>query len=157
MLVTPPSLREEHEEIMRSLYEYSKVATETGRAIRELLGILEPHFEKEEKLAMPILGSISELVSGNHVTNLQEIAASQGPLLQEYDVMLEEHSELKKSILKARKVAENEKRQDVVDLLDGLAHHAMVEEEVLYPAALLAGTVAKLVMSSKPAIIAGVA
>ena len=39
--------------------------------------------------------------------------------------------------------------EEVVDLLEALAHHARVEEEVLYPAALLAGTVAKCLMPSE--------
>ena len=149
MLVTPPSLKVGHKEMIGSLQEYASFQDGTGKAIRELLDVLEPHFEKEETLAMPVLGSIPELVSGDHVTDLREIAESQGALLQEYDKMFEEHSELKKFIVRAQKIAREEKHEQVVDLLDGLAHHARVEEEVLYPTALLVGTVAKCLLPSQ--------
>lgn len=149
MLVTPPSLKEEHKEIMGSLREFAINPDRTGRAIAELLDVLEPHFEKEEKLAMPVLGSISELVSGDRVTDLREIAESQVALLKEYDKMFDEHSEVRKFIVRAEKIAREEKHEEVVDLLEGLAHHARVEEEVLYPAALLVGTVAKCLMPSQ--------
>ena len=149
MLVIPTSLREEHKEIMGSLREFAVLPGATGRVIMELLDVLEPHFEKEEKLAMPVLGSISELVSGDHVIDLREIAESQGALLSEYDKMFEEHSELKKFIVRAQKIARHEKYEEVVNLLDVLTHHSKVEEEVLYPAALLARTVANCLMPSR--------
>ena len=63
--------------------------------------------------------------------------------------MFEEHSELKKFIVRAQSIASRERHEEVVDLLTDLAHHARVEEEVLYPAALLAGTVAKCLMPSQ--------
>ena len=150
MLVTPPSLKEEHEEIMGSLYEFSRLPGETGKSVKELLDVLEPHFEKEERLAMPVLGTLSELASGDKTAvNLRAIVESQDDLLQEYDNMFEEHTELKKFIQNARRYAKQENHEEVVDLLDALSHHARVEEEVLYPAALLAGTVAKCLLSSE--------
>ena len=74
LLVSPPSLKEEHEEMMVSLREFANFPDQTGKAINELLDVLEPHFVKEEKLAMPVLGSIPELVSGDRLTDLREIA-----------------------------------------------------------------------------------
>ena len=74
MLVTPSSLREEHKEIMGSLRAFAVFPGATGRAIMELLDVVEPHFEKEEKLALPVLGTILELISGDRVTDLREIA-----------------------------------------------------------------------------------
>jgi hypothetical protein len=150
MLVTPPSLKEEHEEIMGSLNLFSRLQDKTGKSIVELLDVLEPHFEKEERLAMPILGTLSELASGEKTaTDLRAIVESQGALQKEYDDMFEEHVELKSFIQNARGFAEQENHGDVVDLLDALSHHARVEEEVLYPAALLAGTVAKCLLYSE--------
>jgi hypothetical protein len=149
MLTTPSSLVEEHEEIMGSLRNTARFPGETGKAVKELLDVLEPHFEKEEKFAMPVLGSLSDLVSGEHVPNLKEIADSQAPLMKEYQRMLQEHANLKRYIDRARMEARIAGRKEVSDLLDGLAHHARVEEEVLYPAALLASTLAMCLLSSR--------
>lgn len=146
MLTTPSSLAEEHEEIMGSLRNSTRFQDRTGKAVKELLEVLEPHFEKEEKVAMPILGSLSKLVSGEHISNLREIADSQNALLQEYENMFHEHLILKQFIGRAKKAAKRDGHEEVSDLLDALAHHARVEEEVLYPSALLAGTLAKCLL-----------
>ncbi|MDH2902146.1 MAG: hemerythrin domain-containing protein [archaeon] len=108
-----------------------------------MLEVLEPHFEKEQRIVMPLLGSISNLVSGEKIGNLDEIASAQVPLLKEYEGMFEEHRAIRELIAKAEIAARKEGSEDVVELLGGLAHHARVEEEVLYPSALLAGTLAK--------------
>jgi iron-sulfur cluster repair protein YtfE (RIC family) len=147
MLTSPRSLDEEHEELMSSLREFSLSKGETGKSVFELMEVLQPHFEKEQKIVMPLLGSISELVSGEKITNLSEIANAQAPLLKEYETMFEEHSQVRTLIMKAEKAAREDGREDVIDLLEGLAHHARIEEEVLYPSALLAGTLAKCLLS----------
>src|SRR5487761_35473 len=149
MLRTPSSLEEEHKEIMTSLKSSARFPDGTGKAVKELLEVLEPHFEKEEKVAMPVLGSLSQLVSGEHVSNLIEIADSQGALLQEYGNMFQEHQILKQFIERAKTEANRDGHEEVSELLDALVHHARVEEEVLYPAALLAGTLAKCLLPSQ--------
>ncbi|HZW55733.1 MAG TPA: hemerythrin domain-containing protein [Nitrososphaerales archaeon] len=146
MLKSPSSLDEEHEEIMGALRSYSQFHDMTGKAVGKLLQVLEPHFEKENQYVMPVLGSLTTLVTDEKHANLREIADSQAAILQEYDSMFKEHEEIRKLVSEAKNVSLQEKHQDVADLLDGLAHHARVEEEVLYPAALLAGTVAKFLM-----------
>jgi hemerythrin-like domain-containing protein len=143
MMSSPKSLNEEHEELMSSFREYSELKGETGRAVSELLEILEPHFEKEQRVVMPLLGSLTELVSGEKVADLKEIASAQPSLLKEYEGMFEEHKALMELIAKADKAAKKEGNEDMVELLQGLVHHSKIEEEVLYPSALLAGTLAK--------------
>lgn len=155
MLTSPRSLDEEHDELISRLRDSAKEKSETGRAVAELMDVLEPHFEKEQKIVMPLLGSVSDLVSGEKVSNLNEIATAQIPLLKEYQSMFEEHGRVRKLILKAEKAASREEKRDVIDLLEGLAHHARIEEEVLYPCALLAGTVAKCLLPTEQ--ISGVA
>lgn len=143
MLASPQSLDEEHEELMNSFRECSKRKGETGKTILQLLEVLEPHFEKEQRVVMPLLGSISDLVSGERISNLNEIAGAQAPLLKEYAQMFEDHKMVRELIANAEKAAKKEGSEDVIELLKGLAHHARIEEEVLYPSALLAGTLAK--------------
>ncbi|MDG6996311.1 MAG: hypothetical protein JRN52_10345 [Nitrososphaerota archaeon] len=55
-------MKEEHEELMGFLRHASGIKDARGRSIRYLLEALEPHFEKEEKYAMPLLGTLSELL-----------------------------------------------------------------------------------------------
>ncbi len=149
MLTVPKSMEEEHEEIMQSLQQASTLSDETGKAVSELLKTLQPHFEKEERYAMPVLGSLRDLVGQEKISNLREIADTQGALLQEYESMYQEHETLRKFIQRAEESAEKENHKQVAETLEALAHHARVEEEVLYPAALLAGTLAKVLLPSR--------
>ena len=109
MLTTPPSLTEEHEEIMGSLDEFSRLRDETGKSVKELVDVLEPHFGKEERLAMPVLGTLSEAsLEDQTSTNLRAIAESQAALREEYDNMFVEHAELRTFIQNAGRFAKQE-------------------------------------------------
>ena len=140
-------MKEEHEELMGFLRRASGIKDATGKPIRDLLEVLEPHFEKEEMHAMPLLGTLEELASKKEIPYLKEMADSRDALSLEYKSMFKEHAQIGKLIKDARKAALSENHNDVVDMLDALAHHARVEEEVLYPAALIAGSLAKNLLS----------
>lgn len=128
---------------MSNLRRASELENATGLAVRDLLNILEPHFQKEEKLAMPILGTLSEFASGEHATSLVKVLKAAKEMRSEYGEMLAEHKQLHPYIERAKGAAEREEDHEVAHLMEGLAHHAKMEEEVLYPAALLATKMAE--------------
>ncbi|HKW05877.1 MAG TPA: hemerythrin domain-containing protein [Nitrososphaerales archaeon] len=148
MLSSPSSLDKEHEEIMELLRNYAKLKDKTGEAIRGLEEALVPHFKKETKIVTPVLGLLPSLVKRETPKNLREIAESQEGILLEYENMFREHAEIQKLVSEGKLFSLHEEHNEVADLMDGLAHHMKVEEEVFYPAALIAGTVAKCLMSS---------
>lgn len=123
---------------MSSLRKASKSSDETGKAVRKLLDKLEPHFEEEERLVTPCLAALTPLAEGEKSVSKHII-----PLLPElemkYSTFFEEHKVIKERALAVRSVAARDGHSDIVDLIDGLIHHATVEEEVLYPAALVCG------------------
>ena len=149
LLRTPESLELEHEELMGTLREAGNHEDKTGEAVRDLLRALEPHFEKEERVAMPLLGVLPDLVSENKIGNLGQIADFQRPLVQEYESMFQEHKSLVPLIEHAKDAASRESHTETVDILEALVHHAKIEEDVLYPAALLAGTLAKVLLGNQ--------
>ncbi len=141
-LKVPESLKEEHEALIDGLKSHSNGKDQTGPALRQLLRLLEPHVEKEEELVMPLLGSLSSLAAGEPLENPKAVVRSYERYSGQYARMFAEHSPIRLAIKKARALAKKEGHQDVVETLDALAHHSRVEEEVLYPAALLVGRVA---------------
>lgn len=134
---------------MGSLLRAADHPDKTGRAIGELLKVLEPHFEKEETMAMPLLGVLPELVSGNKIHELRQIADSQELLLRDYESMFQEHKSLIPLINRAKDEATKENHIDTVKILEALVHHARIEEDVLYPSALLAGILAKILLRNE--------
>ena len=138
---------------MGSLLNAADRDDKTGKAVGELLKVLEPHFEKEEKIAMPLLGVLPEIVSGNKLHDLRQIADSQEPLLRDYEGMFQEHKSLIPLIDRAKDEATKENHEETVEILEALVHHARVEEDVLYPAALLAGTLAKVMLRNETQVV----
>lgn len=142
-LRVPESLTEEHHELFHELKELASEKNETGKAVRELLAILEPHFEKEEESAMPLLGALRPLSEGKALPDPSVAMTLHARFVSEYPEMLEEHSRVKELIEHVRSTAAKDGKPRAAIVMDELALHAKVEEEVLYPAALLVGAFAK--------------
>lgn len=135
----PESLREEHEFFMERLKRYSARNDETGKALRQLLELLEPHVQKEDELVLPLLGAIGGVAAGTPLESSGAVMSSYKRYAAQYDNMFAEHFPIRKALMRAVSTARREGCDDVVETLDALEHHARVEEEVLYPAALLVG------------------
>jgi len=144
----PKALEEEHEELMGSLRRYSLEPGKLGERVRDVLEALEPHFEKEEKLAMPLLGVIHDLFE-EKAEGLDELVECYRGMKEGHRVMLKEHEEIVRRVKRAEEEADLQGRRDVVERLRSLMHHAKVEEDVLYPAALLAGQAAQRLLGRR--------
>ncbi len=138
----PSSLAEEHRELFRELAELESEGGETGKAVNELLAVLEPHFEKEEGVVMPLLGALRPLSEGKAIRDYSEAMSLHERLSSDHPRMLKEHAQVKKLIERVRTAATKEGKGGAVTVMDELEHHTKVEEEVLYPAAILIGTFA---------------
>ena len=151
-LKVPESLREEHEEFIDGLKSHSTGKDQTGAAVRQLLRLLEPHVEKENELVLPLLGALRGLAAGEPLENPGAVMGAYEKYARQYRNMFAEHSPIRQSIKKARRLAKQDGQNDIVEILDALAHHSRVEEEVLYPAALL---VRKAALRLRPAATQG--
>jgi hypothetical protein len=63
--------------------------------------------------------------------------------------MLEEHRGIVTALDKLRASAERAGRADIVEFAQALTEHARIEEEVMYPAALLVGQVVRQRLGSR--------
>jgi len=141
-LKVPESLVEEHTELFHELRKLAKKSGEMGKAAKNLLATLEPHFEKEDETAMPLLGVLGPLSRGRE-TDSSEVIRLHEEFCSEYPRMLEEHARIKELVAEVKRAASKKGEPGAVSLMDALAHHAAVEDEVLYPAAMLVGLVVK--------------
>ncbi|MDG7007537.1 MAG: hemerythrin domain-containing protein [Nitrososphaerota archaeon] len=147
----PESIKEEHEELFAGLRSLAYARGPTGKAVKELLEVLEPHFEKEDEVAMPLLGAVAYISKRETGDGLDKVILLQERLASELDSMLLEHKAIGDLIVSAKAAAKKEKNADALALLQALEHHAKIEEEVLYPAAILAGVAAKAMKEAVPA------
>ena len=137
----PQSLQTEHEEIHKALEAATQARGRVGIAAQELAAVLDPHFARENQIALPPLGLLAPLAAGAKPDGLQEALAMTDALRDELPRMLEEHKRIRAAVEKLRSAAREEKSVVHERFAERLAAHALTEEEVLYPAAILVGDI----------------
>lgn len=135
----PQSIREEHHEIRAGLDRAVLAGGRVGAAARELDRLLRPHFEREEQVALPPLGALRPLANREPAGELLGALAPSDTLARELPDMLGEHVAIRAAVERLKTAAERDGNPAVRGLADQLALHALTEEEVLYPAAVLVG------------------
>jgi hypothetical protein len=147
----PKSVQAEHEAIHSALIEATQATGSVGDAAKNLAEVLHPHFVREEQIALPPLGLLAPLTTGEHVpeTLLSEALAMSDALKSELPRMLEEHRKIRAAVDKLRVAARADHATKYEQLAEQLALHAQTEEEVLYPAAVLVGDIIRTRMQGK--------
>ena len=122
----------------------------TGSIAEKLAMDLKGHIDREESLALPLLGILRDLVNGK-LTNASARRASSiyVKFEKEYPGMLHGHKELYRMLERLKRVGAEEGHLTAVRFAEALEKHSQEEEEVLYPAALLAGRIAARQVKAK--------
>ena len=139
-LSAPPSMESEHEEIWQLLTSVQRLSGKTGSIAEKLAADLKAHIDKEETLVLPLLGILVDLANGKLANTAAKRAAEiYSEFRKEYPGMLHGHRELEKILGRLKKTGAEEGHLTAVRFAEKLEKHSQEEEEVLYPAALLAG------------------
>lgn len=139
----PESIRAEHEEIHAALVRATKAPGEVGQAARALAAVLDPHFVREEQIALPPLGLLAPLARGDVTPEMRAVLPMTDSLRAELPKMLEEHKAVASATRHLREVARAAGDSAAVRLAEQLLPHAQSEEELFYPAAILVGDVVR--------------
>lgn len=134
----PRALQSEHEDLREELTRLGNEAGQIGEATREVAAIFEYHAVREEDFALPLLGLLAS-VAGGAVTNDPGAVAMARQLRSELPGMLDEHLAIVAALQVLLDKANELDRPDVSAFARKLILHAELEEEVLYPAAILLG------------------
>lgn len=135
----PASIRAEHGEIHGELVAATKLAGKTGEAARNLARVLDPHFQREEQIALPPLGLLGPLSRGVFEPSMSGILPLTDSLRAEMPKMLAEHVQIRAAVVALEAAARAENNEHALMLAEKLKAHALTEEEVSYPAALIVG------------------
>lgn len=140
----PESVIEEHTELRAELLHAAQSGGKTGVAAQALTKLMEPHFVKEEELAQPALGLLPELAQGKVTPQMNAVLPVTEELRRSLPEMLSEHKEIHASLVQLEAAAKAEHKPEVERFAQQLMHHALTEEQITYPAALLVGEYLKL-------------
>ena len=139
-LTSPPSLKNEHEELHAELVAATKAGGKIGAAAQAL----HPHFVKEEEYALPPLGLLAMLADGKLPPDHDAVITMTERLRNDLAHMLHEHKAIVIELHKLMDAAKSGNKPEYVHFAEKLMLHAQTEEEVLYPAAILIGEYLKL-------------
>ncbi len=142
-LTPPPSAERTHQELLQLLVKVQHLSGKTGILAEDIAKKLQAHMEKEETLVMPLLGLLPDLMSKKpSATSAKRATRLYSEMKKEYSGMLNGHREIFKLLSRLKKVGAEEGHLTAVRFAETLETHAKEEEEILYPAALLAGRIA---------------
>lgn len=144
----PPSIREEHAALRRALEQGGREPGALGAAVRELAARMEPHFVKEEELALPPLAVLPVLAGGRPIPDRARIVDLATRLEAQLPTMIEEHRSIGEAVAVMVAAADPANRPYIAELGEEILHHARSEEEITYPAAVLVGRYLRLAPDS---------
>lgn len=135
----PSSLREEHAELHARLVSATRMAGRVGEAARAVAAVLDPHFVREEQIALPPLGLLRALADGRRPPDMSAVLPLTDSLTAELPRMLAEHVRIAAAVDRMGRAAREARQPAIARLAAEIRLHARTEEEVLYPAAVLVG------------------
>lgn len=139
----PQSLKAGHEALRATLKRAMREPGKTGEAARKLASIVDGHFLREEKFVMPLLALLPDLAKGKAGASAASAIRQLDGLRREIDRMIADHRLMSDALHTLATAAEAEGKPDYVGFAEELIMHAHLAEDVLYPAALVAGEFVK--------------
>ncbi len=146
----PLSIRREHEELHADLARAEREPGPIGEAAREVARILHPHFLREDEYAIPPLALLPRLAKGQVTPDMAEVLPLVARLKEEMPLMIQEHRAIIGAVQQLATAAESENAEKYIRFAAELLVHAQMEEEVLYPAAVLVGEYVKAKLHPQP-------
>jgi len=152
MSKAPRSIRQEHGEILQFVTRLAREGGPTADAAQRLARLLETHMHKEEAFAAPPLALLPRIARDNIVPAMAETLVHADWLRENLDTMLAEHRMIAAALEELLKLAGPSPQPGLVTFAETVLNHARLEEEVLYPAAIVAGEYLKMRLGKKAAL-----
>jgi Hemerythrin HHE cation binding domain len=141
---SPSSIKREHEYLLEQIHTITMFQDSTGIVAIKLNELMKHHFSEEEDFVLPPLALLPLLASGAMPEQSKEIVLLTDKLKSQLTHMSAEHQLIKAYLGELSQVAAKEDHPEVITLEGGVHKHAALEEEVLFPAAILIGEYLKL-------------
>ena len=135
----PVSLKSGHDAIHAALKRATGEPGALGETARTIARIMSGHMMREEKFALRPLGLLKTLARGETPAELAEAIRMSEGLRREMPQMIDEHRQISELVRVLANEAQAEGKTEYVELAEEIVKHAHLEEDVLYPAALLVG------------------
>ncbi len=141
---TPHPLKVEHDTFFYQLDRARTLPGRLGAAARNLADALQPHLVAEETYALPPLAVLHSLADHEIPPEATAVISMAERLRRELPMMLQEHRAILGLLDELTKAAREADNDEMEAFADALRLHTEMEEQVLYPAAVLVGELLRL-------------
>ena len=135
----PPSMALEHEEIHERLTDLLAAGGRTAAAARNVEEQLAPHFEEENRFALPPLGLLQQLAREGGSEQMRPAIAMARHVEENLDRFTEEHAAITRALDELEAAGKAEGNSEALHFAEALRAHARTEEEVFYPMTIVIG------------------
>lgn len=140
----PASILKEHKNLLDQVQSFILFQDSTGQVAKKLLELMQHHFQEEENYVLPPLGLLPTLANGELPVKSQEIILLTEKFKSQFDHTSAEHQLIKAFVYEMVSAAKTEGHSEVLEFEKEIGKHAAMEDEVLFPTALLIGKYLKL-------------
>jgi hypothetical protein len=145
----PMSLVEEHAEINGILRQAATHGGELGTAAGAVTALLEPHIEKE-RAGLSLLKLLPPLARGETTADMAEWLPAAGALRAQLGTLQREHRSIAVAANELARAAWAADRPLYALTAQHIVRHMRMEEEVLYPAAMVAADALRRSLDTRP-------
>lgn len=146
----PSTLKNTHAELLAQLHQFTLIKDSSAKFSLKLQELMLHHFKEEEDFILPPLGLLPSLVSGQLPEKTKDIIKFSGNIRSQMDHLSAEHQLIKAYIEELKKASTAANQPKVIEFEKEVSKHAVSEEEVYFPAAILVGEYLKLKTATKP-------
>ncbi|MEI6946410.1 hypothetical protein V9K67_04350 [Paraflavisolibacter sp. H34] len=145
-MALPHSFKTNHDELLSRLNHAVILCDKTGRTARKVAQLLSlhPHFIKNEQYALAPLALLPALAEGNVLSDMTPVIGLADQLKRYLPEMLAENQIMEATLQELINNATEEDHPEVVSFACQLMQLAKMEDDILYPAAILIGEYLKL-------------
>lgn len=140
----PVSIKKEHQYLLDKIQKLTLIPDSTGFMAIKLNDLMQHHFSEEEDYVLPPLGLLNMLANGKIPEQSHEIILLTEKLKSQLSHMNVEHQMIKAYFDELLQVATMDNRTEIIEFEKEVLKHAIIEEEVFFPTAILIGEYLKL-------------
>ena len=140
----PSSLKKTHSELLQQLHQFTLIKDSSATVALTLEELMLHHFSEEEDYILPPLGLLPPLSKGQFPEHPQEIIILSEKAKSQMDHMSAEHQLITAYIEELKQASAEENQPAIIVFEKEVSKHALSEEEVYFPAAIMVGEYLKL-------------
>ena len=146
----PSSIKETHANLLEQIHKMTLYEDSSSQIALKLEDLMKHHFQEEEDLILPILGLLPSLANEQIPEQIDDMILLSKNVRSQMDHMSAEHQLINAYIGELKEAADKKNLPEIIEFENEIIQHAISEEEVFYPTAILVGEYLELRSAKKP-------